>query len=94
MKRAMLALRWLVAAGVVAATMFYAGEEVALRYRIAHKTDTVEAVTVYDATKLKNGRYEIFRDQPQTALCVHAILPHLGHRPCWYVRRTRIRVIG
>ena len=72
----------------------YAVDEVTLRYRMAHGSDTLETVRIYDATRLKSGRYEIYRDQPQTELCVHAIFPHLDHRPCWYVRRTRIRVLG
>lgn len=93
-RHAIVLLPVIVLAVVVVTAMFYGGEDLVLRYRIAHDINTLEAVAVYDATKLKNGRYEIFRDQPQTEMCVHAMLPHFGHRPCWYIYRTRIRIIG
>ena len=41
------------------------------------------------AIKMKNGRYEYELDQvnPTEAItCVHALFPHFGDQPCWYLK--------
>jgi hypothetical protein len=76
--------------------ILYVGDDLFLRYRLAHGKDgdLLEAVTYYVATLLKNGRVEVFYDQPQTEVCVHALFPHLGYNPCWYVTRHTVRRIA
>ena len=45
-------------------------------------------VTSYYGTALKDGKMEIFTDQPQTETCAHSLFPHSGYRPCWYASKT------
>ena len=47
------------------------------------------SVTFYIVVPLKSGKTEIYSDQPQTEVCVHALFPHRGYRPCWYANRER-----
>jgi hypothetical protein len=54
----------------------------------------IETLTFYVATPLKNGKVEVFYDQPQTEICVRALFPHGGRRPCWYARRQPIHRVG
>ena len=42
----------------------------------------------------KNGRLEVFYNQPQSEVCVYALFPHAGYRPCWYAVRNKVRTIG
>ncbi len=55
--------------------------------------DPLETLTFYYATSMKNGRVEIFYDQPQTQTCVHSLFPHAGYTPCWYLNRSDIKRI-
>ena len=85
------ALGFLVAVVAVA----YAGDYVALRLRAAYPRlgsafGWVQMERLY-AIPLKNGRteYELDARQPEvTVRCVHALFPHLGYSPCWYLRRN------
>ena len=63
----------------------FASDYAWLEYRMGHDTagPAFGSVTFYYATPLKNGRTEIFYDQPQTEVCVLALFPHAGYRPCW-----------
>ena len=84
------ALQVLVAALVVMVILppvVYVADALVLQYRLAHGSGS-EPMTVYFATRLKNGKLEIFTDRPQTETCARAMFPHFGYRPCWYVRRT------
>ena len=51
-------------------------------------------IAVRYATTLKNGKLEIFYNQPQTEVCIHAIFPHAGYRPCWYATRNTVRTVS
>ncbi len=74
----------------------YVVDDLSVRYRMTRNraNDPLDTVTLYIATKLKNGQLEIFYNQPVTEVCVRALFPHLGHRPCWYVRRTPLKLVG
>ena len=63
---------------------------------IARQPDAAafETLTYWLATTLKNGKVEVFYDQPQTEVCVRAVFPHFGRRPCWYARRQRIHRVS
>jgi hypothetical protein len=76
--------------------VLYVGDDLSVRYRLGHAKDgdPLEEVTYYDATMLKNGRVEVFYDQPQTEVCVHALFPHMGHSPCWYATRHTVHRVG
>ena len=67
--------------------LVYIGDALVLRHRI-DRGRALEPMTVYVGTKLKSGKVEIFTDQPQTEVCAHALFPHFGYRPCWWVRRS------
>jgi hypothetical protein len=59
-----------------------------------HGADALGTVTSFYATALKDGKMEIFTDQPQVETCVHSLFPHSGYRPCWYASRNSIQPIG
>ena len=88
-------LRWSVVALVVALALLYVGDDLSVRYRLTRHQpdDPLEAITVYYGTTLKGNKVEIFYDNPSTETCVHAMLPHLGYRPCWYVGRIKVVVL-
>ena len=53
------------------------------------------SVTYYYASALKDGKAEVYFDQPQTEVCVHSLFPHSGHSPCWYAsRKSNVRTIN
>jgi hypothetical protein len=81
---------------LVALAVVYVVEDVRVRYRMrrAETEEVLGAATFYYATLRKDGRVEIFWDQPQTEICVRALLPHAGYRPCWYARRSQVRTVG
>jgi hypothetical protein len=56
--------------------------------------DALGSVTSYYGTALKDGKMEIFTDQPQVETCVHSLFPHSGYRPCWYASRNNVKPIG
>jgi hypothetical protein len=66
-----------------------------LRYRMANPKagDAFGSVMFYDSTTMKNGKTEVFYDQPLTEVCVHAIFPQVGDRPCWYASRKTVKSI-
>jgi hypothetical protein len=75
--------------------LLYAGDYAAVRLRATYPRlgsayDSVQMVRLY-AIPLKNGRteYELDARQPEvTVTCVRALFPHLGYKPCWYLRRN------
>jgi len=76
-------------------TLFYIGDYMVLRARVAYPRlgpgfDSVQVARLY-AIPLKNGKteFELDAQQPQvTVACVRALFPHLGYSPCWYLRRN------
>lgn len=70
--------------------LIYVGDDLVVRYRSAAALDEV---SVYLGTRLKNRTVEIFYNRPVTETCVRALFPHLGHRPCWYVRRHPVKLV-
>lgn len=80
---------------VVLLALVYAGDYVQVRWKIAHPKSgdafgTVEMERLY-AIPQKNGKieYEFDALQPEvTTPCVHALFPHMGDAPCWYLQRN------
>jgi hypothetical protein len=73
----------------------YVSDYVWIEYRLSHGAgpEALGTVTFYYATPLKNGRLDIFYNQPQTEVCVYALFPHAGYRPCWYAVREKVRTV-
>jgi hypothetical protein len=77
------------------AGLLYAGDYVFVRYKIAHPNSggafgSVQVERLY-AIPLKDGKteYDLDAQQPEvTTPCVHALFPHMGYSPCWYVQRN------
>jgi hypothetical protein len=74
---------------VLGPALVYAADDLLVRAR----REPTETVTVYVATKLKNGQLEIFYNQPVSETCVRSLFPHGGRRPCWDVRRSPLKVV-
>jgi len=77
------------AVAVLLALLMYAGDYLAVRYRIPRGRDPFSSVTIqpYYAIHEKNGRTEYDYARPETQVCVHSLFPHFGYSPCWYVNR-------
>jgi hypothetical protein len=73
----------------------FAADYLALRYRIAAKRNPFANVEIqnYYAIHKKGGKTELTLAGNQTEVCVNAIFPHMGYRPCWYARRHTDRWI-
>jgi len=59
------------------------------RLRVASNRDPYGSVVVtrYYAVPQKNGKTQFIFDPPAPETCVHAVYPHTGMQPCWYLRR-------
>jgi len=64
----------------------YAADYLIARSRGARAFDTVQ-VQPYYAVPLKDGKTEFMMLDPQNRTCVHALFPHFGYSPCWYLKR-------
>lgn len=87
-QRAVLALILLVA-------LVYAGDYLMVRWKMAHpKTGDAFGTVKMErllAIPLKDGKteYELDAQQPEVITpCVHALFPHMGDSPCWYLQRN------
>ena len=78
-------------AAVAAAAITYAGEYAMLRMRLAQGKSVFSDITIehYDAIREKAGKTEFIFHDPTMQRCVHALFPHMGHSPCWYVERHK-----
>jgi|SRR5277367_1421966 len=86
-------------AAVIALSLFialYVGDYLLLHARIAMRgaDAATSTVTIYYAALLKNGKFSVFYDQPQTQSCVRSIFPWLGYQPCWYLSRHAIKTVN
>jgi len=72
------------------------GEDLLIRYRLAHHpaSNPFEQVPVYDVGEVKGGKVEYYMDRPEIQVCVHAVFPHFGSAPCWYVKRHTTKLIS
>jgi hypothetical protein len=89
-------LAWIAGVLVALAAILYAGDFLWFESRMQKATsnDPLETVTFYYATAMKNGKVEVFYDQPQTQTCVRSIFPHSGYTPCWRFNRSGIQRIS
>jgi hypothetical protein len=75
--------------------LVYIGDYLLVRWKMAHPQNGPAFGTVHMyrllAIPLKDGKteYEFDTQQPEVdAPCVHALFPHLGDSPCWYLQRN------
>ncbi|MFY9912374.1 MAG: hypothetical protein WCF22_24110 [Candidatus Sulfotelmatobacter sp.] len=76
---------------VLAATgLAYAVDYCVFRYRVAENRKAFGQVTVqsYDAVQQKSGKTQFIFNPPEVQTCVHALFPHAGFVPCWYLERN------
>ena len=87
---------WLLATLLIAAGMAYLGDSLYIRHEVAGANSAAAFgnVRFYYATKLRNGKYTIYQDSPQNEVCVHALFPHYGYKPCWFASRNTVRVVA
>jgi len=90
--RQQIAVRALAAIFLLAACG-YAADYVVLRVRMLHPTITMPFETMTRTRVLaipqKSGKFDYQIDQLQpteTLSCVHALFPHYGDGPCWYLK--------
>jgi len=79
-----------VAAGLLLLlAIVYAGDYLWLRVRIWRHQNAFGSVEVqpYYAIAEKNNKTQFISADPLTVPCVHALFPHFGDNPCWYVSR-------
>jgi hypothetical protein len=75
--------------------LLYSGDYFLVRWKLAHPKagdafGTVKMERLY-AIPQKSGKieYEFDAQQPEvTTPCVHAVFPHMGEAPCWYLQRN------
>jgi len=91
MDRLLRAVRRAILTSVLALAGLYAADWLSMWVRSGRGGDdgALGSVTYYVVAPLKSGKSEIYFDQPQTEICVHALFPHRGYRPCWYADRDR-----
>jgi hypothetical protein len=78
----------------IAVAIVYAGDFASVRMRMTHSkpNDPFETVTSLRILAIgeKGGKteYDVDPVQPQqTGVCVHALFPHSGDLPCWYLKK-------
>ena len=67
----------------------YAVDYGIFHYRVTANRQPFSQITVssYDAVQQKNGKTEFIFNPPEAQTCVHALFPHDGFVPCWYLQR-------
>ena len=80
----------------VALALVYAGDDLAARLPIPRGREPLGSVHVrtYYAIPQKNRRTEFYMGDRQTVTCVHALFPHFGYQPCWYLERRKLQRIN
>jgi len=71
----------------VVAAVAYGVDYIVFRIRAATNRNAYGSVVVnhYTAVLQKNGKTTLTFDPPQPWTCVHAVFPHAGSLPCWYL---------
>ncbi|MGZ4817015.1 MAG: hypothetical protein ACXVZR_15015 [Terriglobales bacterium] len=70
---------------LIAAAIIYAADALLLRFR----REPYGAVTIqrYYALHKDRQKTNYMFAEPEAQTCVHSLLPHSGHPPCWYLSR-------
>ncbi len=69
--------------------LLFCADFLLFRLRVATNRDPYGSVVVshYYAVLQKNGKTQFIFDPPASETCVHALFPHSGMNPCWYLSR-------
>ncbi len=80
---------------LVAFALLYAGDYAIFHHKLGTNggAAALGSVTSYYGTALKDGKMEIFTDQPLIETCAHSLFPHSSYRPCWYAGRNNVKPI-
>jgi hypothetical protein len=67
----------------------YGVDYVLFRHRLVTNRHPFGEVTVmpYYAVPQKSGKTQFIFNPPEARTCVHALFPHAGYEPCWYLQR-------
>lgn len=68
-----------------AMAVIYLADGIVLHFR--HDPFGSVEVERYDVIPEKNGRTEFAFEEPVNLKCAHALFPHFGYEPCWYLSR-------
>ena len=78
----------IVGAVLLAIILVYGGDYLAARLKGPGALATVQ-VQPYYAVPLRSGKTEFMMLPPEDRTCIHALFPHFGHPPCWYLNGKR-----
>ena len=80
---------------VAVVAIYYAGEDLSLRFRIPRGREAFGTVHVerYYVINEKNNRRQYLPAEPEDVTCVRGLLPHFGYSPCWWAGRTTRKAI-
>jgi len=87
---------WTLAVAALAAGLAYICDSLYIRHKMAgaNSSEAFGTVQFYPATKLKNGKLDIYLESPENEVCIHALFPHYGYNPCWYAKRNTVHVVA
>lgn len=96
MKTAWTIAGWTLGVLAIATGIAYVCDSLYIRHEVAGANSPAAFgnVQFYHATKLKNGKLDIYLESPENEVCVHALFPHYGYNPCWYASRHTVRVVA
>jgi hypothetical protein len=80
----------------LALAVVYAGDFLSVRFPVPKTRNPYGTVDIqkFYAIGLKNKKTEFdYNVPPETVTCVHALFPHFGFEPCWYLEREKIQRI-
>jgi len=72
--------------------LLYGAEDVYARLR-GRPTEQVKVDQYYTEVNHYN-ELEYSAGSEVTETCVDALMPHFGHRPCWYLKRHTLQHLG
>ncbi len=69
--------------------LVYVGDYASVRIPIPKGRAAFSTVTVrpYYDVGLKSGKSDFYFLDPQKQTCVNSWFPHMGYKPCWYLRK-------
>ena len=82
---------WVCLSLVGVAAFLYAADDISARFR----GRPVEQIKIgrYYAVMNRWNEMEYSVGSPTMETCVDALLPHFGHKPCWYLKRHTIQEV-
>jgi len=80
---------------VLMPALVYVGDDLAVRLPIPKTRNPYGMVQIrsYYAIPQKDRKTEFYPGDKETDTCVHALFPHFGYSPCWYLERRKVRRI-